>query len=68
MAGREGVAKRIDVLAAALHARMTVDEVEGLDLSYAPPLAPVYDPVLVAATVARKDLRRSWAGGGGGTP
>jgi NADPH-dependent 2,4-dienoyl-CoA reductase/sulfur reductase-like enzyme len=58
MAGREAVAKRIDVLAAALHARMTVEEVEGLDLSYAPPLAPVYDPVLIAATVTRKELRR----------
>ena len=56
MAG-EGAAKRIDVLAAALHARMTVEQVEGLDLSYAPPFAPVYDPVLVAASVARKQLR-----------
>jgi len=52
----EDAGKRIDVLATALHAGMTVDDLEGLDLAYAPPLAPVYDPVLIAATVARKEL------------
>ena len=52
LAGREGAAKRIDVLATALHARMTVADVAGLDLSYAPPFAPVYDPVLTAAIKA----------------
>lgn len=49
IAGREGVAKRIDVIATALHAGLTVDEVASLDLSYAPPFAPVWDPILVAA-------------------
>ncbi|HEX6446958.1 MAG TPA: FAD-dependent oxidoreductase [Streptosporangiales bacterium] len=49
LVGREGAAKRVDVFAAALHARMSVDDVAALDLSYAPPFAPVYDPVLVAA-------------------
>jgi len=58
MAGSEGVAKRIDVFAAALHARMTVDEVAFLDLAYAPPFAPVWDPVLVAAQVARRKVKR----------
>ncbi|HEX5495443.1 MAG TPA: FAD-dependent oxidoreductase [Mycobacteriales bacterium] len=47
--GREGAAKRIDVLAAAVWQAMTVEEITGLDLSYAPPFAPVWDPVLVAA-------------------
>jgi NADPH-dependent 2,4-dienoyl-CoA reductase/sulfur reductase-like enzyme len=56
MVGREGVTGRIDTLATALHARMTVEQVEGLDLAYAPPFAPVYDPVLIAATVTRKAL------------
>jgi hypothetical protein len=56
MAGGDVVAKRVDVLATALHAGMTVDQVEDLDLSYAPPFAPVYDPILVAATVASKAL------------
>jgi NADPH-dependent 2,4-dienoyl-CoA reductase/sulfur reductase-like enzyme len=50
--GREGAAKRIDVLAAALHARFTVADLAALDLSYAPPFAPVYDPVLAAAIKA----------------
>jgi NADPH-dependent 2,4-dienoyl-CoA reductase/sulfur reductase-like enzyme len=56
LAGREGAAKRIDVLATALHARMSVADVAGLDLSYAPPFAPVYDPVLAAAIKASGHL------------
>jgi NADPH-dependent 2,4-dienoyl-CoA reductase/sulfur reductase-like enzyme len=50
--GAEGAAKRIDVLATAIWSRMTVDEVASLDLSYAPPFSPVWDPVLVAARKA----------------
>lgn len=46
--GTEGAAKRIDVMAVALHAGMTVDEMIHLDLSYAPPFSPVWDPVLTA--------------------
>jgi len=54
MVGAEGVAKRIDVMAAALYAGMTINEVADLDLSYAPPYAPVWDPILIAANVAKK--------------
>jgi NADPH-dependent 2,4-dienoyl-CoA reductase/sulfur reductase-like enzyme len=54
MAGGEGVAKRLDVLVAALHAGWTVEDLAALDLSYAPPFAPVWDPILVCANVARK--------------
>jgi len=50
--GREGAAKRIDVLATAIWNEMSVDEILGLDLSYAPPFAPVWDPVLIAARKA----------------
>ena len=50
--GREGAAKRIDVLATAIWNEMHVDEVLSLDLSYAPPFAPVWDPVLIAARKA----------------
>ena len=50
--GREGAAKRIDVVATALHARLDVEQMTSLDLSYAPPFAPVWDPVLVAARKA----------------
>lgn len=52
LSGREGVAKRVDVFAAALHKEATVDEVAEFDLSYAPPFAPVWDPVLMAARKA----------------
>ncbi|MBV8302852.1 MAG: flavoprotein oxidoreductase, partial [Acidimicrobiia bacterium] len=52
--GEEGAAKRIDVLATALTARFTVEDLLHLDLSYAPPFAPVWDPVLMAA-------RKAWA-------
>ncbi len=54
MIGVEGVAKRIDVIAAALFAGWTVYDLAKLDLSYAPPFAPVWDPILVAANVASK--------------
>ncbi len=50
--GDDTVAKRIDVAAAALHARMTVEEFSHLDLSYTPPFSPVFDPLMVAANVA----------------
>ena len=50
--GEEGAAKRIDVLATALTARFTVEDFLHLDLSYAPPFAPVWDPVLMAARKA----------------
>lgn len=47
--GRTEAAKRIDVLAVALWNDMTVEEITALDLGYAPPYAPVWDPVLIAA-------------------
>lgn len=49
--GAEAAAKRIDTLATALHNRMTVADLRRLDLAYAPPFAPVWDPILVAANV-----------------
>lgn len=49
LVGIEGAAKRIDVVATAITAGLTVDQVVGLDLSYAPPFSPVWDPVQVAA-------------------
>jgi NADPH-dependent 2,4-dienoyl-CoA reductase/sulfur reductase-like enzyme len=52
--GGEGAGPRIDVLAAALHKEMTVEELSRLDLAYVPPMAPVWDPLLVAANVALK--------------
>jgi NADPH-dependent 2,4-dienoyl-CoA reductase/sulfur reductase-like enzyme len=54
--GEEGAAKRIDVLATAIWNRMHVDEIASLDLSYAPPFSPVWDPVLIAARKAADRL------------
>ncbi len=54
IAGPVAEAKRIDVFAAALHHHFTIEDLQRLDLAYAPPFAPVWDPILVAANVAAK--------------
>ncbi|MDQ0219970.1 CoA-disulfide reductase [Peribacillus cavernae] len=56
--GKQGVDKRIDVLATALFQRMTVTELEDLDLAYAPPFNSVWDPIQQAARRAnhKKDV------------
>jgi NADPH-dependent 2,4-dienoyl-CoA reductase/sulfur reductase-like enzyme len=54
--GMEGSAKRIDTLATALHAGFTVEEMINLDLGYAPPFSPVWDPVVTAAREVAKKL------------
>lgn len=56
MVGKDGIAKRIDVVATALYNQMTVFDLSQLDLSYAPPFAPVWDPILVAANVGIKKV------------
>jgi NADPH-dependent 2,4-dienoyl-CoA reductase/sulfur reductase-like enzyme len=55
--GREGAGKRVDVAAVALTAGMTVEQMTALDLGYAPPFSPVWDPVLVAARKASAAVR-----------
>ncbi len=57
LAGKAGVSKRVDVFATALHNKMTLDDMTALDLSYAPPFSPVWDPVLVAVHAARGKLQ-----------
>jgi NADPH-dependent 2,4-dienoyl-CoA reductase/sulfur reductase-like enzyme len=57
--GMEGSAKRIDTLATALHAGFTVEEMINLDLGYAPPFSPVWDPVVIAAREAAKKISSS---------
>ncbi|RBY92039.1 flavoprotein oxidoreductase [Blastococcus sp. TBT05-19] len=52
--GGPGSGKRIDVLAAAIWAGMTAEDLAGSDLSYAPPFSPTYDPVVVAARVVSR--------------
>jgi NADPH-dependent 2,4-dienoyl-CoA reductase/sulfur reductase-like enzyme len=54
--GMEGSAKRIDTVATALHAGFTVEEMINLDLGYAPPFSPVWDPVVTAAREVAKKI------------
>jgi len=54
--GHQGVEKRIDVLATALHGRMTLDDLAELDLAYAPPYSSANDPVNLAAFIGQNDL------------
>ncbi|HUS08249.1 MAG TPA: FAD-dependent oxidoreductase [Bryobacteraceae bacterium] len=54
--GEDGVAGRINVIAAAIAQRMTVEDFEALDLAYAPPYGSVWDPLLIAAQQLRKLL------------
>ncbi|MFM9608791.1 FAD-dependent oxidoreductase [Streptomyces niveiscabiei] len=54
--GGEGAAKRVDIAAVALTAGMTVRRMTTLDLGYAPPFSPVWDPVLVAARKAAQKV------------
>jgi NADPH-dependent 2,4-dienoyl-CoA reductase/sulfur reductase-like enzyme len=56
--GEENAGKRIDGLAIAIWNGMTVEEMSGLDLAYAPPFAPVWDPVLIAARQAAERVER----------
>ena len=54
--GSESIPGRINVLATAITCGMTVEEINELDLVYAPPAAPVYDPILIAASQAMKKI------------
>lgn len=57
--GREGAGKRVDTAAVALTAGMTVEQLTALDLGYAPPFSPVWDPVLAAARKAVRAVREA---------
>lgn len=54
--GHQGVDKRMDVLATAIRARMTVRDLAGLELAYAPPFGSAKDPVNIAGYVASNIL------------
>jgi len=57
--GREGSAKRIDVFATALWNQMTAAQMVNMDLSYAPPFSPVWDPVLIGARKLAEQVEQS---------
>ena len=54
--GSESVAGRMNVFVVAITCGMTVEEINELDLVYSPSVAPVYDPILIAASQAMKKV------------
>jgi NADPH-dependent 2,4-dienoyl-CoA reductase/sulfur reductase-like enzyme/rhodanese-related sulfurtransferase len=54
--GRNGVDKRIDVIAVAIHANLKVEDLTELDLAYAPPYSSANDPINMIAFVAQNSL------------
>jgi rhodanese-related sulfurtransferase len=50
--GSEGVDKRIDVLATCIRKQFTVDDLQELELAYAPPFSTAKDPAVMAGYVA----------------
>jgi rhodanese-related sulfurtransferase len=55
--GADGADKRIDVIATAIHAGLSVDDLADLELAYAPPFSSAKDPVNIAGYVAGNVLR-----------
>ncbi|MFW5734187.1 MAG: FAD-dependent oxidoreductase [Oceanidesulfovibrio sp.] len=51
------VSKRVDVIAAALHNGMRVEDLPDMDLSYTPPLSSPWDPVQMAALAWRARMK-----------
>jgi NADPH-dependent 2,4-dienoyl-CoA reductase/sulfur reductase-like enzyme/rhodanese-related sulfurtransferase len=55
--GKKGVDKRIDIISTAIRAKMTVFDLEELELAYAPPYSSAKDPVNIAGFVAANILK-----------
>jgi len=55
--GEEGVLARVDTAAAVITAGMKTEDLKMLDLAYAPPFAPVWDPLVVAASVIERKFK-----------
>ncbi len=58
--GYDGVDKRIDVLATAIRAGLTVYDLTELELAYAPPFSSAKDPVNMVGYTASNLLDKSW--------
>lgn len=56
LAGPVDGVKRIDVYATAITVKMSMEDIFQLDLAYAPPFSPVYDPVVLTGRVGRKKV------------
>ena len=58
--GKEGVDKRIDVIATAIYNRMSMEDLLHLDLAYAPPYSGARDPVVIAGAVGQNYFQGDW--------
>ena len=54
--GSDGEARKINVLAVALQQGMTLEAISRLDLAYSPPFSPVWDPLLIAANLLKRQV------------
>ncbi len=55
--GKDGVDKRVDIIATAIYAKMTVFDLQNLELAYAPPYGSAKDPVNIAGYVASNIIK-----------
>ncbi len=58
LVGKKGAALRINTIAVAIQQKMTAQDFALLDLAYAPPFSPVYDPLLIAAQQIKCDKKK----------
>ncbi len=54
--GGNGCVSRANILGVAIQHNMTVDDISRFDLIYSPPFSPLWDPILLAANKAKKNL------------
>jgi NADPH-dependent 2,4-dienoyl-CoA reductase/sulfur reductase-like enzyme len=54
--GETGAVSRVNALACALWAGLDIDEIGYLDLAYAPPFSPAWDPIHIAAQTLRRKM------------
>jgi hypothetical protein len=56
MVGPVAAAHKIDTAAAAIRAGMSAEQIDDVDLAYAPPFGPYWSPLLIAASQLSKAL------------
>ncbi|MCR8454577.1 MAG: N-acyl homoserine lactone synthase, partial [Crenarchaeota archaeon] len=52
-----GMMSRINTIATALYAGLTIDDIFYIDFGYAPPFSPVWDPLVVASSVSMREKK-----------
>jgi NADPH-dependent 2,4-dienoyl-CoA reductase/sulfur reductase-like enzyme len=55
--GKEGAVLRANTLGVVIQNKLTLDEISRLDLIYAPPFAPLWDPILIGANQSKKKIQ-----------